>query len=64
MNNIKVYTKPTRVNGCFRISTIDTKNARVDSNTLNIVMQLLRLKEYPEAQKKNFAYTFGLNFGG
>lgn len=67
MEKITIYTKPKSGISGYKISAINcSANMTVtDTNVMNIVMQLCRLREiYGHNSNKQFAYTFALNFGG
>lgn len=66
MEKITIYTKPkTSISG-YKISAIQySAGIDKDLNVFNVVMQLCRLREiYGHNNNNQFAYTFGLNFGG
>lgn len=66
MEKITIYTKPKSGISGYKISAIDCSGGiDGDTNVFNIVMQLCRLREiYGHSNNNQFAYTFGLNFGG
>lgn len=66
MEHITVYTKPMVGNTGYKISAINTSGGiTTDTNVMNLVMQLCRLREiYGHQSNKSFAYTLGLNLGG